>query len=785
MQPQNQPHRPENNANSISEITPDPSIYNIQHDLAQTHLINPPLDCNQRGGRDILKGQGKKIAAKWKGKGKPRDIEHVDGESYLLELPSDVLHLLLSHLPPRTLLVLSTTCRALHDTLKEDSIWRESYVNRFVGEAAVGAGKTKSDVKTLVQGVLGVGRRGWKKEALGREAMLDRWTVSRAAMVLHQPPVGILHSLSLSYPHFLPPKPVSKPLVVGRSLSSPTNGASETPPQAAGDQAPTPPKMSHRAKYEALLAATTRPPPFILSAGLETGGLVKSDPFTGKVSKGFWGPGRDGEILDIWMLETEPTRWVTGGADGRVKVWQLDPGENLPMSAKKTPTRQETPGTISCLFTSDVVQTLLPRSEEVRRRQVGKPDGIVLARCDVAQGVACGVTRDGDLRIWFGIGSDVQEVRIDAGSEAEMGGVERLEMKVRSNTAEILIHHKGNSTFTRYNVLPDTTSSKLFITPTGSSLTKLSAHLDPAAPLSLPAGLTSLSARIISSPTTPDAQSPIGSPGPELPAREGEEFGKFVVGGDEEGKVWIWPWEGSEDVNGPIRGWSTGMGKVGKVTAIDVACGLVAIGSYDGEIHIYDPLPATPVLLRSFNPTRLSLVDLLVAASDDARAKQYSVNQIILDNDLVVASIGRRVLAWRAGISKGRQGGKDGTKGKSGKGESRSNTHMKALHQHAVDSHNEIQEYNNATKTPSKAERQHRQAMEDLGFEDGDDALQYALMISQQEQEDAGKHAGHDRERAEEMDAVRAVERAQQQEAEEIREMLEMIRMAEQREGRA
>lgn len=61
---------------------------------------------------------------------------------------------------------------------------------------------------------------------------------------------------------------------------------------------PTTPKMTHRQKYEAVLAATTRPPPYMLSASLFMGGVVRSDPISGKVSKGFWGPGRDGKWTD-------------------------------------------------------------------------------------------------------------------------------------------------------------------------------------------------------------------------------------------------------------------------------------------------------------------------------------------------------------------------------------------------------------------------------------------------------------------------------------------------------
>jgi len=76
--------------------------------------------------------------------------------------------------------------------------------------------------------------------------------------------------------------------------------------------------------------------------------------------------------------------------------------------------------------------------------------------------------------------------------------------------------------------------------------------------------------------------------------------------------------------------------------------------SFDGHIKVYDPLPDPPVLLRSFHASRLSSADAFVAASHEPDARYFNVNQIILENDLIVATIGRKVFGWKAGIGKGR-----------------------------------------------------------------------------------------------------------------------------------
>jgi hypothetical protein len=116
---------------------------------------------------------------------------------------------------------------------------------------------------------------------------LRRWVNSRTSSVVHIPVNVLVNSLSLSYPPQLGPPKIT-PLVVGKMTGGGQSPASDSPV-----------KMSHRQKYETMLAVSSRPPPTLYSAGLDNSALVKSDPLTGKVSKGFWGPGQDGELLPV------------------------------------------------------------------------------------------------------------------------------------------------------------------------------------------------------------------------------------------------------------------------------------------------------------------------------------------------------------------------------------------------------------------------------------------------------------------------------------------------------
>ena len=93
--------------------------------------------------------------------------------SYLLALPQDVLLVLLSRIPPRSLLALSVTCKSLHLELRGEAVWRGSYLNRFFWDGASRDLAGKEEVKVLIQGCVGREETGWKKEALHRERMLE------------------------------------------------------------------------------------------------------------------------------------------------------------------------------------------------------------------------------------------------------------------------------------------------------------------------------------------------------------------------------------------------------------------------------------------------------------------------------------------------------------------------------------------------------------------------------------------------------------------------------------
>jgi WD40 repeat protein len=293
----------------------------------------------------------------------------------------------------------------------------------------------------------------------------------------------------------------------------------------------------------------------------------------------------EGEICDIWMDDrSEAIKWVTGGTDGRVKYWQLVTTE-IPRSGKRP---ADIVSSMICLFSSPKIEDTLPgRSESVRRRQNGKPDDVIIVRCAPDHGVVCGITEDGDLRVWFGAGSGkAKEVRIDAGSAEDMGVVKRMELEARDeSTASVLVHHYRSSSFARFDIVIDAdgqseVTSRIFDSPVPGAFSAIQASLrsslaistvTPAPPVLSTSGPNEEPERV-SGETTPESTTESKT--------VSSNYGRLVATGDEHGVACLWAWDeipGRAGRDSPLRAWPA---VSGRITAIEVSCGLVAVGRY-------------------------------------------------------------------------------------------------------------------------------------------------------------------------------------------------------------
>lgn len=287
--------------------------------------------------------------------------------------------------------------------------------------------------------------------------------------------------------------------------------------------------------------------------------------------------------------------FATGGADGKVKIWD----------AKRA----------ACLWTSEIPQGQLLRDPCVK---------VAVDAC----GVVATVYRSGITAVWSGLGglfaeeqkevvpAEVHEVRTtpppapgiaNPYGEASQRQISSFYMHRESPTAvSLLTAYEGESCFYRSSIdfATDATERVAF-------------------------GDTSMGAISVLHPVFAE--------------QVGEH--SFVVTGDRLGSVSIFPWDGrptpiSSDTTSPA-GAPTALvlptrrfeaHTEGAVTAIAWTPAVILTGSSIGSIKAFDSLTFAP--LRDFTSASRT-----VAVED--------VMQIIVERDFFAASIGNRVVAWR------------------------------------------------------------------------------------------------------------------------------------------
>ena len=465
--------------------------------------------------------------------------------SYLLTLPEELLHALLTSLSPSTLRALAQTCSSLRNYLSYDLIWRDVYARYF--DAPLGVAQPCLDGQS------------WRSESLARELMIDRILTSKSRPLTHHPSVGLIHEISLAYPlHALPILP-----------SRPTA----------------------RQRYEAKIAATTRPPPHILTAGL--GAIVKSDPSSGKISKGFWGPSPNGKrrlrSLTPANFQTHPQvhnppTTVYLSPDHTFALWGQDGHLTHTALQVKSTNRAQSVNTISLErhageildIHSDGTNHVTAGADGIKHWDsslacvFASPNPAVLARCSGP--TLCAIT---DSRLY--VYNPTFSVDVAPGPYHSL--------------------HLLESIFIVRELVP------------------IIERID------LDGGRHTYS-------------TPNGKPLSAVSFADGQ-LSRIIVAGDIDGYVWMWTPDG-------VRGFSA-MDR--KITAITYNTSVIAVASCDSVIKLVDPY--TFEILRSFRLTHLSPGDLAIAESANPDPR-HIIKHIVFESDVLVASMGRQVYGWRA-----------------------------------------------------------------------------------------------------------------------------------------
>ncbi|RPD53649.1 hypothetical protein L226DRAFT_459056 [Lentinus tigrinus ALCF2SS1-7] len=380
--------------------------------------------------------------------------------------------------------------------------------------------------------------------------------------------------------------------------------------------------------------------------------------------------------------------FVSGGADGRVKLWE----------AKHT---------LNCLWTSNKGASLLP-------------DPCVKVVMDLRQGAISAGLRSGGILAWTGF-SGLSAEALDATT------LEPRELRIPPPA----IPSSPSSSPPFEQTAQELT--ELHIVPQGDRLSILAAyHPSPFFHRLVWNAAANAFDRTLFGEQ--DA-APIRALLPVWATRQGES--DFVIAGDQLGNVSIFPWHASPSPP-PSPSASSGVGTAtisaarqfaaheGAVTALAWNSAVLVSGSARGTVKAWDALTFAP--LRTFaSPSSRPL----------AGGEWDPVYQILLERDVVIVSVGSKVLAWKAGpVGKHAGPGKGKLRAASGR-----NSHGVAKWQQQIEmyrdiaeSKRELAEEQTHTRRAFGREKEQLSTLAHLGLSEVE-AVEYVLMLSRDEEE--------------------------------------------------
>ncbi|KAI9061901.1 hypothetical protein FKP32DRAFT_1575110 [Trametes sanguinea] len=375
-----------------------------------------------------------------------------------------------------------------------------------------------------------------------------------------------------------------------------------------------------------------------------------------------------------------PSFCVTGGADGRVKLWD----------AKSS---------LRCLWTSNKGPTLVP-------------DPPVKLAVDLQRGIVSAALRSGNIVVWTGFPSLSLE-------SADLTAPQPRELRIPPPTIPVA---PGSSPF---ESLP-LEILDLRISPQGDHPSLLVAyrHSPQLHRLTWVPSANVFERTLLGDPSGVLISAIL----PVWASRQGER--SFVIAGDELGTVSIFPWN-----ERPPQSSASGVAFVsplqqftahedGSITALAWNSTVLVTGSSRGTTNVWDALTFSP--LRSLASP---------ATKPAAGAEWDRVSQILLERDTLLVAVGSRVMAWKAGPV-----GRPGMHGKgktlrSAKTSGTAKWHQQMeMHRDIAESRRELEEEQAHTRRTFGRQREQLSTLANLGLDEVE-AVEYVLMLSRDEEE--------------------------------------------------
>ncbi|KAI0753659.1 WD40-repeat-containing domain protein [Fomes fomentarius] len=381
--------------------------------------------------------------------------------------------------------------------------------------------------------------------------------------------------------------------------------------------------------------------------------------------------------------------FVSGGADGRVKLWEA-----------KT--------TLKCLWNSNKQPSLVP-------------DPCVKAVMDMQQAVIAAGFRNGGLLVWTGLGALAEASDSTTLEPREL----RIPAPTATATPALQQHENTAQELTRLCIAPrEQCLSLLAIYHPSHHCHRLTWN-DTASAFE----------RTLFGD---DNSGPITAVYPVWGSRPDEC--DFVITGDQLGTISIYSWTAGPSSPTSTASASSAAGaepvravrrfaahEDGAVTALAWNSAVLVSGSSRGTIKVWDALTLAP--LRTFTTP---------SARPLPGAEWDAVGQILLERDALIVSIGKAVLAWKAGpagknVGHGKGKGVRAGSGKNANGVAKWQQQIE-MYRDIAESQRELEEERRHFRRTFGREKEQLSTLAHLGLSEVE-AVEYVLMLSRDEEE--------------------------------------------------
>lgn len=567
----------------------------------------------------------------------------------MLDLPHDLVLHILTYLDPDSLIVISLANKSLHHTATDDAAWRRAFAFAFLG---VQPSEENTRVNSIVTSRLAGKFSSWKEEYVRRCMYIRRWKKSKSPVITHNPRVAKIHQIaldlsSITNSEVTPRRLISVSLMHAcLSRSEPFSGKlakgyilapGMTPNEASTVELSSEGRViwgfaagfvgfTQIAKSALQHGSGAASAWGVRGSGLATHQNISNDFHFGPVTC----LSHPSSTLSkcAWAAPT----FVSGGMDGVVKLWSNEPE-------------------LRCVWSSDVKKLLNSKGEELAHVDSVTQAAYDSTSCSIAAGY-----ESGTVRVWTNmpieacVGEESTRDRIEEhpvaytsiGSFNRYLPISKLLLDTQGpNDVSVLIYRKPETFFERHDI-ESKKKRKYGLGPIAElSCFCLNNDLSKCSPLSTP-----ILSRTASS--TNNISNALGIGSSFHTKDQILKHRRAVVVGDVSGRTCVWDWDArSDEVIKPLRIFG---GHHSKITSISLTPLLLLTGAADGLLIAHDPL--TGDFVRSFNQTSSTRHLSRFLATNEASTEDnsaFAVSSIVANEFAVVAAIGNKVIAWKAG----------------------------------------------------------------------------------------------------------------------------------------